>query len=90
MFELTIEAVGMGDPNVMKFVTNKTLNPAGAKAFYDADEAAGDPVAEDFFAADGVAGLMILNEFCLVHKAAEAGWGELCPRIEAVIREHWG
>ncbi len=89
MSELTIETVQTADANVVRFHTNKTLNPFGPKAFYDADSAQSDTVAADFFAIDGVKGLMIVNEFCAVHKEDAAQWDALNPGIEAVIRSHW-
>ena len=88
--QLTITPHHTPDPNVIKFVTNRTLNPGVPKAFYDAQSAQADPVARDFFAIQGVAGLFIINEFCTVNKAPSAAWEALTPKIECTIRSHWG
>ncbi len=90
MSELAIEVVATTDPNTMRFCADKTLNPTRPVAYYDAEAARRDAVAGDFFAVEGVAGLMIVNAFCAVHKAEAADWGELVPRIESVMRRHWG
>lgn len=89
MSELTIDPQDTPDPNVMRFVTDRTLNPGAAKAYYRSDEAGADPVAADFFAIEGVAGLMIVNDFCMAHKADSAAWDDLVPKIKAVMHTHW-
>lgn len=89
MPEFTIDPQVTPNPNVMKFVTHKTLNPYGAKAYYHPDEVHDDPAAAALFAIEGVAGVMILNEFCIANKSESASWDDLVPKIEAVMREHW-
>lgn len=89
MSKLNIEHQQTPDPNVMNFTTNRTLNPGAARAFYNAESAESDPVARDFFAITGVAGLFIINDFCSIHKAASVPWEDLIPKIEAVIRRRW-
>lgn len=77
------------NPDAMKFLADKILNPGAAKAYYNADQAGDDPVARDLFAIDGVAGVMIVNDFCTVNKAEVADWSELIPRITSVLEAHW-
>jgi hypothetical protein len=87
-FPVTAQATD--DPNVMRFETDRTLNPGAARAFYDSASAESDPVAAEFFAVEGVSGLFIINEFCTVRKDEGAEWSELIPQIESVMRRQWG
>ena len=89
MAELTIENRPTHDPNVMKFVAGKTLNPTAAMAFYDAESAQTDDIARRFFEIAGVAGLMVVNDFCSVAKSSDADWDKMTPRIHDLIRAHW-
>ena len=90
MAALSVTAHATDDPNVMRFETDRTLNPRAPKAFYDAAAGRSNPVAAEFFAISGVAGLFIINEMCTVRKSDEAMWAELIPKIEAVMRTQWG
>jgi len=78
------------NPDVMKFVADRTLNPGAPKAFYDAESARADPFAADIFAIEGVGGLFIINEFLRVKKHEAASWNDLIPKIESAVRRHWG
>ncbi len=89
MPKLSIDPQPTPNPNAMKFVTDRILNPGAATAFYTIDQAQDDAVARDFFALEGLIGLMIVNDFCTANKADDADWKDLIPGIESVMHKHW-
>jgi len=73
----------------MRFVADRMLNPGAPKAFYTEEDAKRDPFAVACFAIDGVAGLMVTNDFCDIQKTPAAQWDQLLPNLEEAIRVHF-
>ncbi len=74
------------NPNAGKFVVGKpVVDGGGTKSYYNAAQAAGDPVASALLGIEGVASLFMADDFITVIKQAETDWSALTPRVVAVI-----
>jgi hypothetical protein len=70
------------NPNAGKFIAGRTLvQGKGSRSFYDAGQAAADPLAGALFELDGVASLFMVEDFVTVTKQPDADWSELIPRV---------
>jgi len=76
------------NPNAWKFTADRVINPGPTRAFYNAETAAGDPLASALFAINHVAGVMVVNDFVTVNKAPAGRWVTLKPKVRAVLAEH--
>lgn len=76
------------NPEAGKFTVDRTLVEGRRGRTVDSPAAAaGDPVAERLLAEPGVRSLFIVADFVTVTKEPDATWGELAPRLRAVLRE---
>lgn len=57
----------------------------GARSYFSAAQAAGDPVAAALFAIEGITNVLIVKDWVTVSKAAEKEWGKLKPKIKAAL-----
>ncbi len=87
MAELKITVEGTPNPNAAKFTLDRSVPGDSSRSYFDAEAAAGDPLAEKLFAVTGVRALLLVDNFITVTKTEEAEWPALVDRIEAVIRE---
>jgi hypothetical protein len=70
------------NPNAGKFtVGRKVVEGTSSRSFYNAGQAAGDPVAAALFELDGVASIFMVDDFVTVTKEPAADWSELIPRV---------
>jgi hypothetical protein len=88
MPEPSISVQGTPNPNAAKFTVDRTLIEGGAGAsYFNAEMAADDALASRLFQIDGVESLLIAEDFVTVTKSETAGWEDLVPEIEDVIKE---
>jgi hypothetical protein len=70
------------NPNAGKFIANRSLvEGKSSRSFYNAEQAAADPVANALFDVAGVASIFMVEDFVTVTKQADADWSELIPRV---------
>jgi hypothetical protein len=70
------------NPNAGKFIANRSLvEGKSSRSFYNAEQAAADPVANALFDVEGVASIFMVEDFVTVTKQADADWSELIPRV---------
>jgi hypothetical protein len=70
------------NPNAGKFIANRSLvEGKSSRSFYNAEQAAADPVAHALFDVEGVASIFMVEDFVTVTKQADADWSELIPRV---------
>lgn len=75
------------NPNSRKFVVDTNLT-ASTRWFGSAADAGSDPLASALFTLDGVANVMMLNDFVSVGKTGDASWDTLEPAIKDAIERH--
>lgn len=86
MPETTVRFQPTPNPNAGKFILNRTVVEGSAsKSFYNAEDAAGHPLATALFELEGVVSLFMVDDFVTVTKAANAPWDQLIPAAQAVI-----
>ena len=88
MPEPKITVQGTPNPNAAKFTLDRALVEGSAsRSYFDAQAAAGDPLARRLFGLEGVVSLLIADNFITVTKAPPVSWDDMIPRVEAAIRE---
>lgn len=80
------------NPDALKCMVEPQVLPLsdGARkprAYRSVDEARGDALAEALFAVEGVAGVLIHEEWITVNKDKAAAWSKVKPAIEKALRE---
>jgi hypothetical protein len=76
------------NPNAGKFVVGRTVvEGKSSKSFYNAGQAASDPIAQALFQIEGVASLFMVEDFITVTKTPAAEWSALVPRVVKVLEE---
>lgn len=79
------------NPAAMKFTAEQRLvEGKGSKSYYNAEQAAEDPVAAAVFAVDGVENVFMADDFLTVTKQAAADWSALGPRVIAAMEQALG
>ncbi|HKK27969.1 MAG TPA: NifU N-terminal domain-containing protein [Gemmatimonadota bacterium] len=86
MSEVEIQVEGTPNPNAAKFTLSRSLPTDESRSYFDADAAAGDPLARRLFDVEGVRALLMVDNFITVTKAEEARWDDLVPPIREAIR----
>lgn len=70
------------NPNAGKFIaTRPIVEGKASRSFYNAEQAAADPVADALFGVDGVASIFMVEDFVTVTKRPDADWSELIPQV---------
>ncbi|MGD2153296.1 MAG: NifU N-terminal domain-containing protein [Gemmatimonadales bacterium] len=88
MPDLSVHVQGTPNPHAAKFTVDRTLIEGGSsRSYFDPAAAAGDPLATALFEIDGVASLLIAEDFITVTKTDSADWDSLVPQIEYAIKE---
>ncbi len=88
MAPVEVRAEPTPNPNSMKFTLDRPVAERG-ESFRSAAEAAHFPLARRLFEVPGVRGLFLLKNFISVIRDPAAEWGELAPKVEAAIRDHF-
>ena len=79
-----LEVQSTPNPNAAKFVLDKPIAEQPT-SFFNAGAAKGHALAEQLFAIAGVSSLLLLGDFVTVNKTPDANWGDLTPKIKAVL-----
>lgn len=91
MPQTTVRFQATPNPNAGKFIVNrKVVAGTSSKSFYNADDAADDPLASALFELEGVASLFMVDDFVTVTKSADADWNTLIPEVQAAIEQALG
>lgn len=70
------------NPNAGKFVAGRALvDGKASRSFYNAEQAATDPLANALFGLDGVSSVFMVEDFVTVTKQPDADWSELIPTV---------
>jgi hypothetical protein len=70
------------NPNAGKFTVGRTVVEGRSScSFYNAEQAAANPIAAALFELDGVSSVFMVEDFVTVTKNADADWSELIPRV---------
>jgi len=72
------------NPNAAKFVLDQPVSEQPT-SFFNAGAAKGHALAEQLFAIPGVSSLLLLGDFITVNKTPDAHWGEISPRVKAIL-----
>lgn len=78
------------NPNSIKITLDRPVLPQGSFSASSADQASGNELARKLFAIGRVTNIFLLNNFISVNKDPGTEWSDLSPRIEQVVREHFG
>jgi hypothetical protein len=73
------------NPNAVKCLLDRSIGE-GMRSYFNATQAAGDPVAERLFAIDGVTNVLIHGDWLTVGKRPDAPWGPIRKAVEGVLR----
>lgn len=77
------------NPATLKFLPGREVMDLGTADFPSAEAAAASPLARRIFAAGGVTGVFLGNDFITVTKTADAAWDHVKPAILGAIMEHF-
>jgi hypothetical protein len=72
------------NPNAIKFVVDRQIT-ADRLSFLDSATAQGHSLASRLFAIDGVASLLLLDDFVTVSKDPKAKWGNITAKVKKVL-----
>ena len=76
------------NPNAGKFTLDRTLvDGKASKSYYNAAQAAADPLGAALFENAGVVSLFMVDDFVTVTKAPDMAWESLTPKIIETIRQ---
>ena len=83
--EPTITVHGTPNPNAAKFVVDRVIASEG-RTWFDAVEAADDPLAASLFRVDGVRALFMVENFITVTKQEDVEWEDIVDDVTRAIR----
>lgn len=79
------------NPNAGKFTLNcRVIEGRASKSFYNAEDAADNPLASALFELEGVGSVFMADDFITVTRSADADWEKLIPEVQAVIERVLG
>jgi Fe-S cluster biogenesis protein NfuA len=84
-----IQTESTPNPATLKFLPGREVLGTGTADFLNAESAAGSPLAQRIFAAEGVSGVFFGPDFVTVTKAEGEDWAHLKPAILGAIMEHF-
>lgn len=84
---LAVQVQGTPNPNAAKFVLDRSLLGDEGRTFFDAEAAAGHPLAARLFEVEGVRALFMVDNFITVTKADGAAWDDLVEPIRMAIQQ---
>jgi Fe-S cluster biogenesis protein NfuA len=82
-----IQAMGTPNPRSVKFLTDRTLVPAGSADFRDPEAARRSPLAMKLFDLEGVEGVFICQNFVTVTAGSENAWHHLTHGVIDAMRQ---
>lgn len=83
---MTVSFQATPNPNAGKFtVGRKTVEGNTSRSFYNAQQAAADPVAAALFDLDGVTNVFMVEDFVTVTKQPDVDWSDLIPRVTTAL-----
>lgn len=74
------------NPNAVKCILDRSIGPPGMRSYFNAEQAAGDPVASRLFAIEGVTNVLIHGDWLTVSKRPDVAWGPIRKAVEGVLR----
>lgn len=77
------------NPNAIKCVLDHRL-PDTPRSYFNAQQAADDPLATKLFSIPGVTNLLIHETFITVGKAPDSDWKTIKPAVERTLRDASG
>lgn len=88
---MSVEFRATPNPNAGKFTVGRQVVDGNAsRSFFNAQQAAGDPVAAALFELDGVASVFMVEDFVTVTKQPSAEWSDLIPRVTSTLERVLG
>ncbi|MCB2136720.1 MAG: NifU family protein [Rhodobacteraceae bacterium] len=84
-----IQTESTPNPATLKFLPGQSVLDTGTADFPAPDTATASPLAQRIFAADGVTGVFLGNDFITVTKADAVLWEHIKPAILGAIMEHF-
>jgi hypothetical protein len=75
------------NPNAMKFVLGRTVFDRPL-SFPSAKAAAGDVLAEEIFALEGVYNVFMVQDFVTVNKLPDVAWEPLLAAVQDILTEY--
>lgn len=88
--EPAIRAEPTPNPEAMKFALDRTVNDGRPETYTSVEQAFLSPLARALLAVPGVAGVFLLKDFVTIRRVPGASWDAIIPRVEAVLRAHFG
>ena len=79
-----VEVQPTPNPNALKFMLDRPIAEQPT-SFFNAEAAAGHPIATALFAVPGVSSLLLLGDFVTVNKSADASWPQIKERVRQVL-----
>lgn len=74
------------NPNAGKFTVDRIIvDGKASRSFYNAAQAASDPIAAALFALDGVTNVFMVEDFVTVTKDASTDWSDMVPRVTETL-----
>jgi hypothetical protein len=74
------------NPNAGKFTVGRTVvEGKSSRSFYNAEQAAADPIAAALFELEGVASIFMVEDFVTVTKQPSADWSDLIPQVTQTL-----
>ncbi len=83
---IQITVQGTPNPDAAKFLLDRPVPEGGSRSYFNALEAAGDPLAEAILQLEGVRAVLLVDNFVTVTKTSDSSWSELIEPVEAAIR----
>jgi len=74
------------NPNAVKFVADRrVVEGKSSKSFFNAAQAASDPIGAALFELPGVASVFMVEDFVTVTKSPSADWNALVPAVLSTL-----
>jgi hypothetical protein len=79
------------NPNAGKFTLDRrVVEGKSSRSYYNAGQAAADPMGAALFELDGVASIFMVDDFVTVTKTPAVEWDALTPRVIETIQRTCG
>ena len=87
---LTIVVESTPNPNTIRFVINRTLIEQGSEFYDRPPEGEKCLIARKLFEVKGIASLFFIKNFVSLTREPARPWEEVLPKVEEVLRRHYG
>jgi hypothetical protein len=79
------------NPNAGKFTLDRpVVEGKSSRSYYNAAQAAADPMGAALFELNGVNSLFMVEDFVTVTKSPDIEWSDLTPQVIATIQRTFG